>query len=386
VARFALLAAGRRWLVGPGVFSLIWHIAGASAAEPPAALLAAEPASAEPPATPPAEPALPGPTFQLEARVISGFQYERDRPSGAQTEPGEKEYGFELDQARVGISAELDRLRVNLNLELSDALSRNTGGGTDSPPYVRTAALEYRFSRTLRLTVGRYKRPFSRLALESTVDLPVLDRGLLNDLLVEDNQWGDRAVGAMASGRLELAKLRWYLSLTNPAWSSSLRSEGLDVLGRVQLSLAKGLTLGVNGGYKHLRLAGADAATNNLAIGGDLAWKIERAHITLEGSWADLPLATGRPSAFGVLLMADYELPLGMEWSLQPVAFLELADADAKLSETESLKLAFGVNLLAPGGFRVLPQLALVRSVGDTSQLNPWLEGETLSLILSLAL
>jgi hypothetical protein len=44
------------------------------------------------------------------------------------------------------------------------------------------------------------------------------------------------------------------------------------------------------------------------------------------------------------------------------------------------------VNLLAPGGFRVLPQVSLVRSVGNTSQLNPWLEGETFSLILSLAL
>ncbi len=346
-----------------------------------------------PPAPPELAPELtrdkeqpPRARFELEARVISGFEYERERPSGAQTDPGGKEYGFELDQARVGISGELDRLRVNLNLELGDALSRNTGAAADSPPYLRTAALEYRFSRALRLTVGRYKRPFSRLALESRVDLPVLDRGLLNDLLVEANQWGDRAVGAMASGRLEVAKLRWYLSLSNPSWSPSLRSEGLDVLGRVQLSPAKGLTLGINGGYKHLRLAGSSTGTDNLAIGGDIGWKIAGAHLLLEGSYARLPLETGRPSGFGALLMADYELELSRNWALQPVVFVELADADAELSQTESLKLAVGVNLLAAGGFRVMPQLELVRSVGDTSQLNPWLEGEKLGLILSLAL
>lgn len=326
------------------------------------------------------------PRFELEARLISGFEYERDRPAGAQTEPGEKEYGFEVHQARVGVNAELDGLHLNLNLELADALDRNTGGGADSPPYVRTATLEYRFSRALRLTVGRYKRPFSRLALESALDLPLRGRGLVDGLLIEDNQWGDRAVGAMVSGRLELAKLRWYVSLTNPGWSAALPNEGLDVLGRVQVSPVKRLTLGLNGGYKRLRLAGSDAGTSNFSIGGDIDWKIAGVHLALEGSFADLAFETGRPRGFGAHLMVDYELPLSSGLALQPVVFAELADADAKLSETESLRLAFGLNLLVSGGFRVMPQLALVRSVGDTSQLNPWLEGETFSLILSLAL
>jgi hypothetical protein len=384
VAQSLPFATGLRWLAGLAAFYLFLGVAVVRAAELPADPPPGEPLAPE--GVPVAEASAPHPSFELEARVISGFEYERERPSGAQTDPGDKEYGFQLDQARVGVSAELDRLRLNLSLELADALSRNSGGGYDSPPYLRTATLEYRVARELRLTVGRYKRPFSRLALESAVDLPVLDRGLLNGLLVEDNQWGDRAVGMMASGRLDLAKLRWYLSLTNPAWSSSLRSDGLDVIGRVQLSLAKGLTLGLNGGYKHLRLAGPGSGTHNFGFGGDIGWKLADARIVLEGSYADLPFETGRPRGFGALLLVDYELELRADWALQPVAFVELADADAKISQTESMKLAFGVNLLAPGGFRVLPQLSLVRSVGNTSQLNPWLEGETFSLILSLAL
>ena len=238
----------------------------------------------------------------------------------------------------------------------------------------------------LRLQVGRYKRPFSRIELESAADLPVIRRGLLNGLLVRDNQWGDRAVGAMVSGRHELAKLHWYLSLTNPSWSSSLQSQGIDAIARVQLSPVKGLSLGVDGGYKYLRLGSEGQWTHDFALGGDVAWKLGNAHVLLEGHFADLPFETATPQGFGVLALVDYVLGLSESWALQPVLFGELADADAELSQSESVRLAFGINLLAQGGFRLLPQVALVRPLGRASQQNPWLESETYSLIFSLAL
>jgi hypothetical protein len=326
------------------------------------------------------------PTIELEARVISGFELQRERPRGDQTSPGENEFGFDVRQARLQLKSELDRFRLELSLELSDALSSDVAGGYDSPPFLRDASLEYRYSKAVRLQVGRYKRPFSRIELESAAHLPVIRRGLLNGLLVQDNQWGDRAVGAMVSGRLELAKLRWYLSLTNPSWSTSLQSQGVDVIGRVQLSLVKGLSVGVDGGYKVLRLSSEAQWTNDFAVGGDVAWKLGDAQLLLEGHYGDLPFETATPQGFGVLAMADYVLRLSESWALQPVLFAELADADSELSQTESARLAFGVNLLAQGGFRLLPQVALVRPLGHASQQNPWLESETYSLILSLAL
>ena len=357
---------------------------------------AAEPAPAEPEPVPVA--AEPGenpdadvskrvtPTLELEARVISGFEVQRERPSGAQTRPGENEFGFNVRQARVQLKSELGRFRLELSLDLSDALSSDVAGGYDSPPFLRDASLEYRYSKALRLQVGRYKRPFSRIELESAANLPVIRRGLLNGLLVQDNQWGDRAVGAMVSGRLDLAKLRWYLSLTNPSWSTSLQSQGIDAIGRVQLSPVKGLSLGVDGGYKYLRLGSEGQWTHDFAVGGDVAWKLGDAHLLLEGHFGDLPFETASPQAFGVLAMIDYVLDLSESWALQPVLFAEVADADAELSQTESARLAFGINLLAEGGFRLLPQVALVRPLGRASQQNPWLESETYSLIFSLAL
>jgi hypothetical protein len=326
------------------------------------------------------------PSFELEARVISGFEVQHSRPSGAQTRPAEKELGFQVRQARLGLSAELERFRLELSLELADALATDIGGGYDSPPFLRNATLEYRSSRALRLLVGRYKRPLSRIELTSAANLPVLRRGLLNGLVIEDNQWGDRAVGAMLSGRLQPAKLRWYLSLTNPNWSTSLQSEGVDVLGRVQLAPIKGLSLGLDGGYKYLRLGSQANWTHNVAVGGDVAWKVGRAQLLLEGHLADLPFETGRPRGLGLLLLADYELELSDDWSLQPMLFAELADANAKVSETESVRFAAGLNLLARGGFRLLPQVALVRPLGQASQQNPWPDNETYSLVFSLAL
>jgi hypothetical protein len=319
------------------------------------------------------------------ARLMAGFEHQSERPAGGQTEPGQKEYGFTVRQVRLrmkGFWAEL--FRINVSVDLSDAFTPEQGAGYQQPPYLRTATLEYRPSRELRLQVGRFKRPFSHLELESTSDLPIQRRGLFNGLAIEDNQWGDRAVGVMASGRLKAPKLRWYLSLTNPSWSATLPTEGVDVIGRVEWTVVKGLVLGANAGYKHITIG--DDELDDVAYGGDVALKLGDAKFLLESNEVALPFATGRPRGRGVLFMFDYELGLGPSVALQPSFFAEYADANTEVSQNESLRLAFALNLLAFSGFRIMPQLELVRSLGDTSAENPWLESERLSLIFSLVL
>lgn len=315
---------------------------------------------------------------------MAGFQHERERPAGAQTDPASSEYGFVVRQVRLGLRGDLsDEFRVNVSFELADALSPETGSLYTSPEYIRTATLQYRPSRVFRFTVGRFKRPFSWLQLESTSDLPIIGRGLFNGLAIEDNQWGDRAVGMMASGRVKAAKLRWFLSLTNPAWSASLATEGVDVLGRVLVDVTKQIRISLNGGHKYLK--SGEENLHDWAIGGDVELKLGAARLGVEGSYMDLPLKDG-PQGFGVLALFDYTLPLVPNWSLQPALFTEYADANANVSQTESMRIAAAVNLLGYQGFRIMPQVALVRSIGDTSQLNPWEEGETFTLIFSLVL
>jgi hypothetical protein len=78
-------------------------------------------------------------------------------------------------------------------------------------------------------------------------------------------------------------------------------------------------------------------------------------------------------------------LPVSSVWTLEPVLFVEYADADTSLTQTESLRVAVGLNLWAYEGFRVMPQLEIVRSIGDTSDQNPWLESEAALLVFSIS-
>jgi hypothetical protein len=317
------------------------------------------------------------------ARLMAGVEWQSASPAGGQTDPAQEEYGFTVRQIRLRVKGDLAELfRVNVSFDLADALDENPG--VDQPLYVRTATLEYRPWRELRVQVGRFKRPFSHLELESASDLPILRRGLFNGLAIEDNQWGDRAIGVMASGRFKAPKLRWYLSLTNPNWSTSLPTEGVDVMGRVEWTIVKGLVLGANAGYKRMTIG--DDELDDFAYGGDVSLKLGDARFLLESNDAALPFETGRPRGRGVLFLFDYELELSPSLALQPTFFAEYADADTDVSQNESLRLVFALNLLAFSGFRIMPQVDIVRSIGDTSDANPWLESEALSLIFSLVL
>jgi hypothetical protein len=323
--------------------------------------------------------------LSVGARLMMGFEYEREQPAGGQTDPASSGYGFEIRQIRLSVGGDLaDLFRVNVSFELADALDPEVGAGYQSPPYLRTATIEYRPSREFRLRVGRFKRPFSHLELESASDLPILRRGLFNGLALEDNQWGDRAIGVMASGRLKAPKLRWYLSLTNPGWSSTIDTQGMDVTARVEWTVIKGLVLGANAAYKNIELG--DDTISDFGYGGDVTLALGDAHFLLEANDVALPFETGRPRALGALFMFDYVLPLADSWAFQPVFFAEYADANTDVLQNESLRLVFGANLLGYSSFRVMPQVELVRSIGDTSADNPWLESETLSLIFSLVL
>lgn len=321
----------------------------------------------------------------LRARVITGFEYERERPAGNQEGVPQSEYGFRVQQMRVGVRADLaDLFRLRATFDVADALSPELGGSYSSPEYIRTASIEYRPSRAFRLEVGRFKRPFSRLELESTADLPILNRGLFNELGIEDNQWGDRAIGSMASGRIKDLKLRWYLSLMNPGWSSVTEPPGVDVIGRVELELLEPLTLAAGGGYKYVRIG--NEAVHSWAVGADLVLDVSGFRLLLEALSADLPFAADGRRGFGIIALLDYRWELTANWALQPTFAAELADAHATLSQSESTRLVFGVNVLGYDGFRLMPQVALVRSIGDTSNLNPWRESETYSLVFSLVL
>ena len=68
-----------------------------------------------------------------------------------------------------------------------------------------------------RLYGGQFKAPLLQRELESSWDLPLIWRGLVDDYLVDRNQLGGRRLGAMAE-----AKAKWMRSTMTSARFSSL--------------------------------------------------------------------------------------------------------------------------------------------------------------------
>jgi hypothetical protein len=364
------------------------------AAEPAAsAAPAVKKTAAEKPAAPqPKEREKPErwPRFEFGARLMTGWELQTERPSGEQRDDDRTDHGFFLDQARIGFRARLHkRILANVSAELADAVRPERGEeGFSGVPYLRNAYLNLRFyKKVLQLRVGRFKRPFSRLENRSTGVLPFRGRGLINGLVVENAQWGDRELGMMLWGRLRAPRLAWYVSLSNPDWQpdEDLENQGADLLARLVYSPAKWLSIGANGGHKVIKSPSGAVESFN-AMGGDFRVKTGNVYLAAEALAGQLPDEEGRPFAFGITGYGSYDVALSEDYTLQPAVFLEYADANAELLTTEAIRAIAGLNLLWLDRIRLMPQVELVRPLGRVSEFNPWFAGESFYLLLKVTI
>lgn len=323
------------------------------------------------------------PEIEMGLRVIAGFRY-RERETD-----DEATYGFQARQVRASMKLKLGkRLYTRLSAEFTDGLQ----SGNSGIRFIRTANLEYRQSKALRFTVGRFKRPFSYLQLQSTSELPVLDRGLFNDLVIEDSAWGDRGIGAMASGKIKEARLGWALSFTNPS-PFGVANQGVDAIARLTWSPTDIFMIGVNGGNKFLDV---DTGRRHFqAVGGDVTLHVGGLEWQVEGAVADRPW--NKSVAMGITSLLTYTHRLSKNWQLQPTVFAEYADANLDYGRNESLRLQGGLNAIIRDQFRIMPQYKMTTPIGDPllsappsspeyNAINPWREGYELSLLLSMVL
>jgi len=340
------------------------------------------------PATPAPEP--PGPKVTWQARVMTGFELERERPSEDQAGEAETDYGFFLDQARLKVEAEWNDLEIDVSGDLGDAIRpRTSSAAFRRPPYLRNAHLTYRVHKALRIRAGRFKRPMSGFELTSSGDLPFRSRGLTNDMIIEDAQWGDRALGLMLFGRLP-GKLRWHLSATNPNWApdGDLESNGIDAIARLEWRPADIVELGVSFGHK-LEVR-AEAEHNGNAASLDAALNVAGLRVALDAVLAQLTTQATEevdaPLAYGIVGYTMYQIPLGGELALEPVLLGEYADADSEFSSTEAIRMIIGCNLRLAEHLRVMPQVEIVRPVGTAAAINPWSSGETYYVMMTARL
>ena len=333
-----------------------------------------------------------GPTdpaeLELSLRVIGGFEHEKE-----ELEP-EAAYGFRLRQVRTSFRLKWKkRWYTRATVDFADGIEPESG-----VQYIRTATLEYRHSKKLRFTLGRFKRPFSYLELQSTGDLPILNRGLLNDLVIEESAWGDRGIGAMVSGKYKPAKLGYKFSITNPA-PPGLATAGLDTIARLEWDPLDEIQVGVHGGNKFVDFD--EGRKHFQAFGADVRLRIAGLEWQVEGMIADQPwrrnAVTDASLAYGATTLISYTQPLTKHLTLMPVVFGEYADANSEYEGNESVRFQGGVNLVIRQQFRIMPQVRLTRALGEPLRsappnspefmaINPWDDGTQFALYFSLAL
>ena len=324
------------------------------------------------------------PKFEVGARLIAGAEWITTHPSDEQEENDSRQPFF-LKQARVKLRARLtDRIYMSFSADL------------EGKPPIRSAFLDAKFKRYLRLRVGRFKRPISRIELTSVGDLPFPDRGIFNASLIERAGWGDRALGLMVHGKVKRPKLRYYLALMNAAPTIDVddlqRLRGVDLLARVEYRPLRSLSIGINGGHK-TREARVDGPNLSMfGVGGDVKLALGDFTAVVEVLAAQNPfppapplVADRSPWALVTMGYATYDLRLSNEATLQPVLATEWVDTDLDVSEDEALRMLAGVNLLWLEDLRIMPRVEIVRPLGSVGA-RSYVASETYSLVVSMAL
>lgn len=308
--------------------------------------------------------------FKVKARVISGWEYEDERPRGGQPGADQTDFGFFLQQARLGVEAEWGKtLELELEADFSSA----------SP--LRDAYLNYRFARAMQLRVGRFKRPFSRLELVGAGRLPIRSRGLGNALIVEDMGFGDRSVGVELWGQLRSLGLDWSFSASNPPPNQP----GVDLHARLAYDAAKWLEIGIGGAHKivdNRATLQRDFIAGN-AASADFRVRHGELYLVVDGMLGESLAFPSRPLAGTVGGYATYDVAVGDSFSLQPVLSMEWVDSDLEFSRSEAIRAVIGLNGLWQGHtFRVMPQVELVRPL-DPAQATAWVERDTFYVMFS---
>lgn len=287
------------------------------------------------------------PQLRLRGRIHTGWQLTGNESTDTWSD------SFYIRRARIdGRWTPNDWSKLNLELEFSRDTFR-----------VRDAYAEFRVWQTadqaqeLDLTIGQFKKPFSRIRLMSPWDLDVPERGLMNEFVAKGTRFGgfgDRDVGLMLSGSwlgprwLNQDKLKLQYALGG---FNSLPTEAefyRDLVGRTQLRLFKGLVLALNGSLKFYDDQGFRSA---FVWGGDAKWELGDFKLILEGAHGDNLNSGGK--LWGAHATAAYALSLPPEWlggffeapRLTPALMLEAFNPEATQLRELDWRLAAALNL-----------------------------------------
>lgn len=266
----------------------------------------------------------------------------------------------------------LTRARLSLDVHLDPylrVLIEPDFGGAEAD--LADVFLEVQPSDAFEVRVGQAKVPFGVLETLGRFHLPVLRRGMINDVISDRIGAGGRRFGLF--GRLKLSDVPLKPSLEISVHPASLDPEDVDGAVRAAVRPIKGLTVHA-AGYTR---AGA-------ALGGDNAWfgalsaLFDRRHVFVaaevqlgryqlllrDGTRANLDA-----TLWDARLVAAYEVPIVPDLDVQPYVAVEVMDPNTATGEDRGAALKGGLNLFFLDALRVGAEIE--RQASERGFLSP---------------
>lgn len=253
-------------------------------------------------------------------------------------------------------------------------------------PLLRDMYVQIRPLRQLRVRVGQFKRPFSRLELRGRSRLELVKRGPSNDWLIEDLKFGDRDIGLMLEGRFGNGKrnIEYAAGIFNGAGKNDKETDlngAKDYAVRLQGKPADWLSLGVSSSFKTVDVHSiAYYPEFAWAYGADARLKLGSFSLLAEGLFgqnhdrcaaANIPAECREqvdggdlPHSWSAVLLGAYQFDLGTKarLKLQPLIKLELLQPNTDLDDADVLSIVVGTNLKIARHVRVMVQGELLEA------------------------
>ncbi|MFC1611938.1 porin, partial [Myxococcota bacterium] len=250
------------------------------------------------------EPSRPPLRIGLRAHV----RYEAN-----DTEPYHR---FEIRRARVEADVHpLSWLRAQVDLDAAKA------------PALRDAFVETHIAPWLELRIGLTKKPFSRIETTSSRRLPLCERGIVNERVIDDNnlEFGGRDIGLLAKGRV--GDLRYAAGLFNGSGRATEVDSGKDALLRLRYNPIRTLQLGLSGALKWRNAPGIDWPGNDYwAAGIDARLRAGIVDVVAETLWAQR--SPNRQHNLGAIVYGQLRFKPTDDIRVRPILKAEVLDDD----------------------------------------------------------
>ncbi|MBI3180469.1 MAG: hypothetical protein HYZ27_12455 [Deltaproteobacteria bacterium] len=306
-----------------------------------------EPAPTEPAAPAPVSTARGEPPVELGARIYARYR-------AADSDPYHE---FELRRARLALDLHATPwLSVQLDVDFADAAP------------LKDAFVEAAVHPHLSITAGQFKKPFSIIELTPPRRLPLINRGIVNERIVEAGVdvggasglgYGGRDRGVMLHGALH--KLHYALGAFNGTRSFDAIDSGKDAAARVELRGIKGVRLGASGSMHYRNPEGFEVADPAVFAAG-VDTRIRAGPVTgvAEVLWAQQRMAGGDQDVLGALGYVLAWIPLAHDIVLAPVVKGEVLDDDVSRGGDLAWSFAGGANLHFGDALRLMLQGDLI--------------------------